>query len=63
MLGAQEACASAKRWVERAHNASEEGTTAAKSFENAIAMYYLADFVRHDEPNDTPARSSARYVA
>ena len=63
MLGAQEACEAAKRWIEQAQNASEEGTTAAKSFENAIAMYYLADFVRHDEPNDKPARTSARYVA
>ena len=62
MLGAQEACEAAKRWVKQAHNASDKGTTAAKSFENAIAMYYLADFVRHDEPNDKPARCSSRYV-
>ena len=59
MLGAQEAEEAAKRWVKRAQQASEEGT-AVKSFENAIAMYYLADFVHNDEPNGTPATLHVR---
>ena len=61
MLGAQEAGEAAKRWVEQAQKASEE-VTAVTRFENAIAMYYLADFVHNDEPNDTPTTINARCV-
>ena len=58
MLGPKEAEEEAKRWAEEAQK--QEGTTAVKSFENAIAMYYLADFVHNDEPNDKPAVTNSR---
>ena len=61
MLEAKEAAEEAKRWAELAQKA--KGTTAVKRYENAIAMYYLADFIRHDEENATPGASTARYPA
>ena len=60
MLGAKEAEKEAKQLVKQAQK--EEGATAVKSFENAIAMYYLADFVRHDEINDNPKQCATRYL-
>ena len=62
MLGVKKAVEEAQRYVKRAREL--KGATAVKSFENAIAMYYLADFVRHDEINDKPEYKSTttRYL-
>ena len=58
LLDAKGAREAAKRWVILARK--QEGTTSVKSFENAIAMYYLADFVCNDEPKVPPVKYNAR---